>query len=133
MVVLSDLLIPEGYREGLGLISGGSRTGAGAAGWDITLIQILSPGELDPFAERSSSGDRIVLGDLRLTDAETGRIAEVTVTNDLVKRYLERLENYQKALHAFAASRGMQHLVANSDSDVATLMLDELRRRGLVR
>ena len=130
MVLLSDLLIPEGYREGLGMLGGGAR---GAAGWDITLIQILSPGEMDPFQERSPSGDRMLLGDLRLTDAETGRIAEVTVTNDLVKRYLERLEQYQREVHAFAAAHGMQHLVARSDSDVAVLVLDELRRRGLVQ
>ena len=57
----------------------------------------------------------MILGDLRLTVAETGRVAVVTVTADLVKRYQQRLEKYQKALHAFAASRGMQHLVARSD------------------
>jgi hypothetical protein len=132
MVVLSDLLIPEGYQQGLSLLAGGA-AGAGAAGWDTTLIQILSPGEMDPFLERSPSGDRIVLGDLRLTDAETGRTAEVTVTNDLVKRYRQRLEKYQTELHAFAAARGMQHLVVRSDADVGVLMLDELRRRGLVQ
>ncbi len=127
MVVLSDLLIPEGYREGLSLL------GAGAASWDTTLIQILSPGELDPFTERSPRGDRTLLGDLRLTDTETGRIAEVTVTNDLITRYRARLDAYQKDLHAFASARGMQHLVASSDADVAVLMLDQLRRTGLVQ
>lgn len=132
MVILSDLLIPEGYQQGLTLLAGGA-SGGGPAGWDTTLIQVLSPGELDPFAERSPSGDRMILGDLRLTDAETGRVAEVTVTADLVKRYQQRLDLYQKTLHAFAASRGMQHLLARSDTDVATLMLDDLRKRGLVQ
>lgn len=132
MILLSDLLIPEGYQQGLTLLAGGA-SGGGYAGWDTTLIQVLSPGELDPFAERSPSGDRMILGDLRLTDAETGRISEVTVTADLVKRYQFRLDKYQKDLHAFAAARGMQHLVARSDTDVAALMLDELRKRGLVQ
>lgn len=132
MVVLSDLLIPEGYQAGLSLLSGGA-SGAGAPGWDITLIQVLSPGEVDPLQERSPSGDRMVIGDLRLTDAETGRIAEVTVTTDLVHRYLDRLKAYQEALHTFAAARGLQHLMVRSDADITTLMLDELRRRGLVQ
>jgi hypothetical protein len=132
MVLLSDLLIPEGYQQGLSLLSGGA-SGAGAPGWDITLIQVLSPGEIDPLQERSPSGDRMVIGDLRLTDAETGRIAEVTITDDLVQRYKSRLEAYQQSLHNFATARGMQHIMARSDSDVATLMLDELRKRGLVQ
>jgi hypothetical protein len=131
MVILSDLLIPEGYQEGLSLLAGNG--GSGGGGWDTILIQTLSPGEMDPFLERSPSGDRMLLGDLRLTDAETGRTAEVTVTADLVKRYQQRLDAYQKNLHAFAAARGMQHLVARSDSDIATLLLDDLRRRGLVQ
>jgi hypothetical protein len=132
MILLSDLLIPEGYQQGLSLLSGGA-SGAGAPGWDITLIQILSPGEIDPLQERSPSGDRMVIGDLRLTDAETGRIAEVTVTDDLVRRYREKFGAYQQTLHTFAAARGMQHITARSDSDVAVLMLDELRKRGLVQ
>ncbi|HMN42039.1 MAG TPA: DUF58 domain-containing protein [Phycisphaerales bacterium] len=132
MVVLSDLLIPEGYQAGLSLLSGGA-SGAGAPGWDITLIQVLSPGEVDPLQERSPSGERMVIGDLRLTDAETGRVAEVTVTTDLVHRYLDRLRAYQSGLHEFAAARGMQHLMVRSDADVTMLMLDELRRRGLVQ
>lgn len=132
MVVLSDLLIPEGYQQGLSMLSGGA-SGAGSPGWDITLLQVLSPGEIDPLQERSPSGDRMVLGDLRLTDAETGRVAEVTVTTELVKRYLDRLKAYQDGLHAFAAARGLQHLMVRSDADITSLMLDELRRRGLVQ
>lgn len=132
MVVLSDFLAPEGYREGLGLLAGGSG-GGGGGGWDITLLQVLSPGELNPLDERDGGGFRALLGDLRLTDAETGRAAEVTVSPELVKRYLARLEAYQAALRQFAASRGMQHLLIRSDQDVSALVLDELRRRGLLQ
>jgi hypothetical protein len=119
MVVLSDLLIPEGYQQGLSMLSGGA-DGAGAPGWDTTLIQILSPGEVDPMQERGPSGGRMVIGDLRLTDAETGRVAEVTVTTELVKRYVERLRVYQEGLHGFAAARGMQHLMVRSDADITS-------------
>lgn len=132
MVVLSDLLVAEGFEDGLGLLAGGA-TGNGAAGWDVTLMQVLAPGELDPMSERDGGGGRVVIGDLRLTDAETGRIAEVTVTSDLVKKYLAKLEAYQTRLHAFATARGMQHLVVRSDADVAQLMMGEMRRRGLLR
>lgn len=127
MVVLSDLLVPEGYQRGLSALLGSG------SGWDVTLLQTLSPGELDPLGERDGGGGQVMLGDLRLTDAETGRVSEVTVTADLVKRYQTRLKAYQDGLRAFATARGMQHLVVRSDVDVAGLMLDELRRRGLFR
>jgi len=127
MVVLSDLLVPEGYQRGLSAL-----LGAGT-GWDVTLLQTLSPGELDPLSERDGAGGRVLLGDLRLTDAETGRVAEVTATADPIGRYRARLKTYQDGLRGFATARGMQHLVVRSDADVASLMLDELRRRGLFR
>lgn len=127
VIVLSDFLIPGGYAEGLTMLAGG-----GATPWDVALLQVLSPGELDPLSETDGHGGQIVLGDLRLTDVETGRIAEVTVTPDLVKSYLARLEAYQQKLSTFATQRGMTHMVVRSDADVARLVLNELRKRGIV-
>ncbi len=127
LVLLSDLLIPDGYRDGINALA--SMT----AGWDITLAQILAPGELDPMRETDGAGRPIVLGDLRLTDAETGRACEVTVTRELVDGYMRRLESYQGALHAFATARGMNHSVVPSDADLSALMLGAWRRQGLLK
>ncbi len=127
VVVLSDFLIPGGYAEGLTLLAGG-----GSTPWDVVLLQVLSPGEIDPLSETDGHGGKIVLGDLRLTDVETGRVAEVTVTPDLVKTYLARLDAYQRRLAEFAAQRGMTYMLARSDADVAKLVLDELRRKGVL-
>ena len=44
---------------------------------------MLSPGELDPAQELDGAGQRTVIGDLRLTDIETGRAREVTVNGEL--------------------------------------------------
>lgn len=127
VIVLSDFLIPGGYAEGLTMLAGGGNTP-----WDVVLLQVVSPGELDPLSETDGHGGKIVLGDLRLTDVETGRVAEVTVTPDLVKSYLARLESYQRKLTEFAAQRGMTHVLVRSDADVAKLVLDELRKKGVV-
>jgi hypothetical protein len=128
LVLLSDLLIPEGYRDGLALI--GQMVQGG--GWDVTLAQVLSPGELDPLKETDGSGNPVALGDLRLSDVETGRACEVTLTRELVRAYQARLDKYQGDLHAFASARGMSHAVLASDSDVTRIMLEEFRRRGVV-
>lgn len=126
-VLLSDLLIPEGYEQGLSLLAGGP------SGWDTTVMQVLAPGEIDPASELDGGGGRIVIGDLRLTDAETGRAAEVTVNTDLLNRYLARFEQYQEGLRQYLAARGMTHVVVRSDADVAGLLLGDLRRRGVVK
>ena len=128
LVLLSDLLVPEGYRDGLALL--GQLVQGG--GWDVTLAQVFSPGELDPLKETDGSGNPVAIGDLRLADVETGRACEVTLTRDLVKAYQARLEKYQNDLHAFASARGMSHAVLPSDSDVTRIMLEEFRRRGVV-
>lgn len=120
MLVLSDFLIDGGYEAGLkGL--------AAAGGYDTFCLQVLSPSEIEP--ERFASS---LTGDLRLTDVESGRATEVTVTAPLIKRYRERLERYCADLGGFCAARSMTHLLVRSDGDIESLVLDTLRRRGLL-
>ncbi|MBX3357002.1 MAG: DUF58 domain-containing protein [Phycisphaeraceae bacterium] len=122
LVLLSDFLIPGGYQDGLRYLAGGK-------GFDTFCLQVLSPGEVDPTRLNSSG----LVGDLRLTDAETGRTSEVTVTPDLVQRYRNSLAAYVSGLKAFCTARGMMHLQIESDADLPTLLLDHLRKRGLLR
>lgn len=133
VVLISDLLVPEPGGLEAGLSHLGSSTGGGGGGWETTALQVLSPGELDPSVELDGAGGRIVIGDLRLTDAETGRGAEVTVTADLLKRYGANLERYQRRVAEACAARSIAHLLVRSDADVAGLVLNELRRRGLLK
>jgi uncharacterized protein (DUF58 family) len=129
MIVISDFLIPgEGYAPGLSLLAG-----AREGGYDVVLLQVLSPGELDPASELDGSGGRAVVGDLRLTDAETGRAAEVTVNAQVLKNYRARLDAYQAELHRFAARRGMTHVMIPSNADLRTLLARDLRRLGVVK
>lgn len=117
MVVMSDFLVRENLRTALNYLSGG--------GHDVYLLQVLSPGEIDPSKEE-------VVGDLRLSDIETGQASEVTVSAALVKRYRQRLAALTESLRIAAAARGMAHAVVPSDTDLSALLLDYLRTRGLV-
>lgn len=110
-----------GYERGL-------RALAAAGGYDTFCLQVLSPGELEP--ERES--ERGLSGDLRLTDIESGAAVEVTLTPALIRAYKRRLAGYCDALHSFALAREMTHLLIRSDEDLESLMLDTLRRQGLV-
>lgn len=126
MLVISDFLIPEGYEAGLRLLTGG--------GYDTTCLQVLSPGELDPTREGArADGVPILIGDLQLIDVETGRIAEVTLTADLINKYKETVRAYIEKLRTFCAARDMGHILVQSDVDVEELVLEQLRQRGLLR
>jgi len=122
LVLISDMLLREGYLPGLSYIAG-----VGRSAFDTTCLQVLSPDELDP-----ALGGEALAGDLRLTDAETGRTAEVTVSAALVRRYRERLERYIGDLESACRARRIQHMVVQSDTDLDKLVLGSLRRRGLL-
>ena len=127
MVLLSDFLIaPEdgGYEPGLRALAAGS----GAGGFDLWCLQILSPGEADPQSEL----DQGLAGDLRLTDVESGRASEVTMTAALIKQYKRRLEQYCDALHSFCLHRAIEHQLVRSDAALDSLLLETLRRRGML-
>lgn len=118
MVVLSDFMFKEGYDKGLRYLGGG--------GFDTFCIQTLSPEEIDP-------GKAGLTGDLRLTDIEDDDIAEVTVSPALLKRYKENLDAYCGKLRDFCVRRGMMHITIDTATDLSALLLDYLRKRGLLR
>lgn len=144
-LVVSDLLLPPlpgpkpepGYSAGLRLL-------AGLTSSDVHLLQVLSPGEIDPAAERTSlsgepdaggstnGGTPAILGDLRLSDAETGRTTEITVTLALLERYRAAARRYVDDARLFCLARGISHALTPSDSPIGALLLDELRRRGVL-
>ena len=115
MVLLSDCFFKEGYEQGLRYLVG--------RGYDLIVIQVLSPQELDPK----------VGGDLRLKDVEDGDVAEVTISAPLLKRYKANLSAYCDQLRSFCARREITHMTLPSDTPVETLMLEYLRARGVVR
>ena len=115
VVVLSDFLDKGGYEEGLRYLI--------ARNMDVYAVQILSQEEIEPpYA-----------GDLKLTDAEDGDEAEVTVSAALVKRYRETLAAYRAALHEFCTRRGVTYLFTSNQVPFERLVLGYLRQRGLVR
>ena len=125
-VVVSDFLQPGGYEEGLRALAAGG-------GFDVHLVQVLSPGELDPAAETGAGGQRGLSGDVRLVDAETGLGKEVTVSAALIERYKARLAAHVDGLARAATARDMSHTLIRSDADVAKVVAERLRGAGVVR
>lgn len=121
-VLLSDFLVPDGYERGLRALAAGG-------GYDTFCLQVLSPGEIDPKRD----ADQGLHGDLRLTDIESGRASEVTITPALLRRYQERLESFTQGLDSYCAARAMSHILVSSETDLETFVIESLRRRGMLR
>jgi uncharacterized protein (DUF58 family) len=115
MIVLSDFFFKEGYEDGLRRLVG--------HGYDVYCVQVLSPQELEPT----------LTGDLTLMDVEDRDAAEITVSAPLLKRYKAVLGAYCNTLEKFCMQRGMQLITVRSDTPVQTLLVDYLRRKGVVK
>lgn len=127
VVLISDVLSPgerAGYLPGLNALSA-SETGA----FDTYCVQVLTPEEIDP----ARAGPGVLAGDLRLTDAETLSASEVTVSSALIARYRRNAEAYIQRLRADCAARGIVHVLVPTDTPIDALVLDSLRRGGLLR
>ena len=109
-VVLSDFLDPAGYESGLTALVG--------RGFQVNAVQILSPDELSPAT----------FGDLRLVDAETGAMQEVTFGKFRLHAYQQTVQNFCQRLKEFCSSRGVNFFSVSSATSIEQLLLKQLRQ-----
>lgn len=109
-VVLSDFLDPAGYEAGLNALLG--------RGFQVDIVQILSPEELAPGA----------FGDLKLVDSETGAVQEVTFGRFRLKSYQRTVQSFIQRLREFCQARGINFFTAASNTSLEDLLLKQLRK-----
>jgi uncharacterized protein (DUF58 family) len=126
-VFISDLLVPDAENQGLRGLS--YLIGSAAGTYDTWCLQTLSPGELDP-QHLAGAG---LLGDLRLTDVETSRGVEVTISPASIAQYKAGLARHLDACKRACLSRGIAHVLVRTDTPVEQLLLGTLRRGGMLR
>lgn len=115
-VVLSDFFDKGGYENGLRYVAGGK--------YDLFCVQTLSPQEIDP--------ESTLQGDLKLKDIEDDDMAEVSITQPLLKQYKANLNAYCLALKDYVTRRGGTYLFTSTSVPFDTLVLNYLRERGLL-
>lgn len=125
LVLLSDLLFEEPLEPGLSRLVA---AGTGAPALDACVLQVLTPGELDPAREVG----RGLAGDLRLLDAEGARDVEITAAGPLIAAYRRRLEAMLERTRRACRTRGIEHYVVPTDRPVDDLIVRGLRKRRLV-
>ena len=113
-VVLSDFFDKGGYEQGLRYVAGGK--------YDLFCVQCLAPQEIEPDLQ----------GDLKLRDIEDDDMAEVSITQPLIKQYKANLNAYCLSLKDYVTRRGGTYLFTSTSVPFDTLVLNYLRERGLL-
>ena len=113
-VVLSDFFDKGGYENGLRYVAGGK--------YDLFAVQCLAQQEIEPDLQ----------GDLKLRDMEDDDMAEVSITQPLIKQYKANLNAYCLGLKDYVTRRGGTYLFTSTAVPFDTLVLNYLRERGLL-
>jgi uncharacterized protein (DUF58 family) len=114
VVLLSDLLSPS-WERALGKLASRSS--------DVVVLHMLAPQELRPQLG----------GDVRLIDRETGASVSVTLNNDAIRLYGQRLDEWRHQVESFCARHGMSYVNVDTAVPLESTVFDVLRRRGIVR
>jgi uncharacterized protein (DUF58 family) len=89
---------------------------------EIWFLQVLSGEELHPDYG----------GDLKLVDSENGAIVNVSMNSSIVADYEKRLKEHNKELEKLCRRFGGQYLLVSDEVPLASVLFQELPRRGLL-
>jgi len=115
LFIISDLLSPSGYQEGVATLQ--------SRGYEVGLIHVLSPDEVEPP----------LAGDVKLIDVETGLEAEITLDASTQGQYLARLQEWRGEIEAFCRGRNVHYVPLTTDYPWEKLILQTLRVQGVVK
>lgn len=122
VVILSDFLEPNGYADGLKLLSG--------RGFSLTAIHLISPEEMDPQAHLD---DTLASGDWLVEDAETGETRAVTVNAETLAQYQAQQQTFCETLQRFCTDQGINYAQLKSDTPIESFILQELHKAGFIQ
>ncbi|MBL7647269.1 MAG: DUF58 domain-containing protein [Candidatus Hydrogenedentes bacterium] len=114
-VIISDFMDEQGFEGPLRRLC--------ATRSDIYVIQVLAPEEITPQLS----------GDLKLIDSESESATEISVSRALMKRYFQNRDAFIEQVRTYCLGHGMSHFLVSSQTPVENVLLDVLRRGGLIR
>jgi hypothetical protein len=111
-VIISDLLL-DAYQIGVRQLV--------AAGFQVTILHLLSPEELRP-AE---------VGDLDLIDSESAERREIHLNAESLAAYRQGLDAWLAETEGWCRRQGAGYVRLESDWEIERVLLETLRRRGV--
>lgn len=117
MILIGDLWDAD-WQAGL--------AAAPSMGYDLAVIQVLAPEEIDPESAGAMSGP------LSLVDSESGERLAIQADADGIIRYRAALAAREAEVAAWCRVRRVSFVAVRSDGDPAGVVLGPLRRAGLL-
>ncbi len=114
VILISDLLSPS-WEKALARLA--SRNG------EVVVLHTLAPQELRPTLG----------GDVRLIDRAAGAAVAVTLNNDALRMYAQRLDDWRRSVESFCARHAMGYVPVDTSTPLEMLVFNVLRRRAVVR
>ena len=108
-VLISDLMDPGGYERGLKALL--------ERRFDVHVVHVLAPDEMNP-----SFG-----GDLRLTDAETDELRDLTLDGEALRGYHQRLRDFLERAEQFCRNNEITYHRVVTETPVEEFMLRQLK------
>jgi len=114
-IVLSDLLDPLGYEEGLLSLR--------SQGWEVCLLQILEKNELQPIEE----------GEVVLIDKETHQSIETIIDEATRQRYEEEVRDFLQRVKSFCQHYEINYLQVLTSLPLINFIFQDLRKKGILK
>ena len=114
-VLVSDLFDEAGFEAAVKRMQ--------APGIQGCVVHVMAREELEPD----------VSGDLRLLDSETGAHTDISASPALLARYRRNVQAFCDNARATCVARGVPYVFATNDAPVDRVVLDAMRRAGIVR
>ena len=116
VLIISDFMLdPKIYKDGLKLLK--------FKNYDVKVIQILGPKELDPFGKIKKG---------KIIDVETNERKVVNSTAAIRKKYKDFIGKHNADLKNFCRSNNIVYSLAKSDLNFEDYILKELPKLGFV-
>ena len=115
IIIISDMFSPSGYNDGFAALM--------SKGYEVVVLHLLAPDEIDPP----------LAGDLRLIDVESHAAQEVTVDAGMRDIYIQRLKFWRDEIRADLLRRGGHYLFVETNGAWEKVVLQDLRRMGLLK
>jgi len=109
-VVISDLLTPGGYREGLLSLL--------YRHWDVVVLHLMDREEYNPSGR----------GELRLEDAETSRRINLVIDGKIQSMYRDKISEYIRGIERFCLDKQIEYIPVKTEVPFEQAILTYLRR-----
>ena len=113
VVVVSDLLAEDGVAQAWDAL----------AAVDAVVLQVVAPEELDPAFS----------GEVEIVDAESGAVLEIGASLETLDAYRARYRTWLEQQQVECERRGMRYVRVQTNRGVPTVVLEDLRRAGVLR